>query len=76
MSVKTEILNNLKAKIEEKGIIKKTVRGLISIDKVKKTDYPLCSFNGYKTEKNDELSGFTRQARNLFIELYVINKRI
>ena len=75
MSIKTEILDNLKSKIENKKIFKKTIRGLVAIDKVKKTDYPLCSFNAYKTERSDELSGFNRQARNLYIEFFIINKK-
>jgi len=74
MSVKTEILDNLKVKLEDLGIFKKVVRGLIGLDKVKKTDYPLACLNSYKTERNDELSTYNRQARNMYVEVFCINK--
>jgi hypothetical protein len=75
MAVKTDILNNLGNALAGLGIFKKVSRGLEALENYKKTDFPICVFNSFKTEKEEVKSTYNRQVRRMYVEIVILDKK-
>lgn len=75
MAIKTEILNNLKAQIENLNIAKKVIRGVQNIGEVRDVNLPLIAFNSTEIINDETHSHFNISSRRMTVEVYLIDRQ-